>query len=127
MQILLDTHILIWFFEDNPEHIKKILMILESADRVYASTINVWEIVLKQSIGKLELNFQVIDLLDKIKESGFDILNIKPEHAIKLADLEDYHNDPFDRMLLAQSLAEPLHLLTADEKIAKYTGNIIMI
>ena len=67
------------------------------------------------------------DLVSVIKQSGFELLSIKPEHAIKLADLEDYHRDPFDRMLIAQSLVEPLHLVTGDAMVAKYKANIIKV
>ena len=127
MNLLLDTHILIWFLSSSPQLTKKTIATLQSAEKVYASTVNIWEIVLKHSIGKLEIEFEIHDLLNIIDESGFDILSIKPEHAIKLTDLPDYHSDPFDRMLISQSLAEPLHLLTSDSKIGQYKGNVILV
>ena len=73
-----------------------------SADEVYASTVNIWEIII-------------------------NLLHIKHDHAIKLIDLEDYHGDQFDRMLIAQSLVEPLHLVTCDSLVAKYNANIIRV
>ena len=75
----------------------------------------------------MEIDFQIDDLFDIVNESGFEILNIKSEHAIKLKGLEDYHNAPFDRMLLSQSIVEPLHLITADSKMAQYSANIIKV
>ena len=127
MRILLDTHVLLWVLDDSPKLSKKTHSLLLSADQVYASTVNIWEIVVKNSIGKLKTTFIINDLLDIIKDSGIEILNIKPEHAIKLVDLEDYHKDPFDRLLISQSLVEPLHLLTSDSLITRYKGNVIKI
>jgi PIN domain nuclease of toxin-antitoxin system len=127
MRILLDTHILLWFLNDSTELSPKSISLLKEADEVYASTVNIWEIVVKYSIGKLRIKFQVHNLLDIINDSGLKILNIKPEHALKLVDLENYHKDPFDRLLISQSLVEPLHLLTSDSLIAQYKGNVIKI
>lgn len=127
MRILLDTHILLWFLDDSPELPQKTLSLLKSADEVYASTVNLWEIVVKHSIGKLKISFDVHDLVEIISQSGIEILSIKPEHALKLADLENYHKDPFDRLLISQSMVEPLHLLTSDSLIAQYKGNVIKI
>ncbi len=73
------------------------------------------------------MEIDVHGLKEVIDQSGFEILHIKPDHAIKLIDLEDYHGDPFDRMLIAQSLVEPLHLVTCDSIMAKYNANIIRV
>lgn len=127
MRILLDTHILIWILDESPELSQKTISLIKSADEVYASTVNIWEIVVKHSMGKLVLDFKIEDLLNVITYSGIEILNIKPEHALKLADLEDIHEDPFDRMLIAQSIVEPLHLFTTDSKVTQYKGNIIEV
>lgn len=127
MRILLDTHILIWILDESPELSQKTISLIKSADEVYASTVNIWEIVVKHSMGKLVLDFKIEDLFNVITYSGIEILNIKPEHALKLADLEDIHKDPFDRMLIAQSIIEPLHLITTDSKVTQYKGNIIEV
>ncbi|MCP4681290.1 MAG: type II toxin-antitoxin system VapC family toxin [Desulfobacterales bacterium] len=127
MRLLLDTHILLWCLEESNDLPDQAYQLVLSADDVYASTVNVWEIIIKLSIGKLDLDIDVHDLMKVIAKSGFKILDIKPDHAIKLMDLEDYHRDPFDRMLIAQSLVEPLHLVTCDSVIAKYNANIIEV
>lgn len=127
MRILLDTHILIWILDESPELSQKTISLIKSADEVHASTVNIWEIVVKHSMGRLVLDFKIEDLLNVITYSGIEILNIKPEHALKLADLEDIHKDPFDRMLIAQSIIEPLHLITTDSKVTQYKGNIIEV
>ncbi|KAA3619651.1 MAG: type II toxin-antitoxin system VapC family toxin [Calditrichaeota bacterium] len=127
MRLLLDTHILIWCLGESKELPASARTLISSADEVFASTANIWEIVIKKSIGKLDLQFNPQDLLPAIEESGFEMLSIKPEHTIKLMDLEDHHRDPFDRILIAQSLVEPLHLVTCDSMVRRYSANIIEV
>ena len=127
MRLLLDTHILIWCLQESDDLTDQARQLVLSADEVYASTVNIWEIIIKQSIGKLDMKFDHHNLVKVITESGFEILHIKPDHAIKIMDLEEYHKDPFDRMLIAQSLVEPLHLVTCDSTVAKYNTNIIKV
>ncbi len=127
MKLLLDTHILLWALEESDNLPDKARQLVFSADEVYASTVNIWEIIIKLSIGKLEIKINVHDLIQVIKQSGFEILHVKPDHVIKLVDLEEHHRDPFDRMLIAQSHVEPLHLVTCDSIVAKYNGNIIRV
>ncbi len=127
MRILLDTHILLWALEESNNLPDKARQLVLSADEVYASTVNIWEIIIKLSIGKLDIKVNVHDLIQVIKQSGFEILHVKPDHVIKLVDLEEHHRDPFDRMLIAQSNVEPLHLVTCDSIVAKYNGNIIRV
>ncbi len=127
MRLLLDTHVLLWCLEGNDSLTDRARKTISSADSVYASAVNVWEIVIKILTGKLQLQIDPQDLVETITESGFEMLAIKPEHALKLLDLEDFNRDPFDRILIAQSLVEPLHLVTCDSVVAKYGGNIIRV
>lgn len=127
MRLLLDTHILLWCLAESEDLPTKARQLVYSADEVYASTVNIWEIVVKRSIGKLELAFDIQDLVEVAVDSGFEMLDIQPDHALKLMDLEDYHRDPFDRMLIAQSLVEPLRLVTCDAIVAKYNATIIKV
>ena len=98
-----------------------------SADEVYASAANIWEIIIKTSTGKLKIQTDPQEMVQAIADSGFEMLSIKPEHAFKLMDLQDFHRDPFDRILIAQSQIEPLHLVTCDSVVAQYRGNIIKV
>jgi len=126
MRILLDTHILVWCLEENKTLPSKARELILAADEVYASAANIWEMAIKISIGKLNLSVDHHELIQIILKSGFKLLAITPEHAIKTIDLQDHHKNPFDRILIAQSLVEPLHPLTADAAIAKYSlPNII--
>jgi PIN domain nuclease of toxin-antitoxin system len=127
MKLLLDTHILLWCLQESDELPNKARQLILSADEVYASTVNIWEIIIKQSIGKIEIKIDLDDLIQVIEKTGFEILHIKPNHAVKLADLENIHRDPFDRMLISQSLVEPLRLVTGDSMVAKYNANIIKV
>ena len=111
MRLLLDTHILIWCLEESNDLPARARQLVLSADEVYASVVNIWEIIIKLSIGKLDIEFDHHDLVSVIAESGFEMLHIKPDHTIKIMDMANHHRDPFDRMLIAQSLVEPLHLV----------------
>ncbi len=127
MRILLDTQILLWCLDDGkklPAEAKRQIL---AADEVYASGANIWEVAIKISIGKIKFGVELKHFVQEITRSGFRILDIKPDHALRLAELENIHRDPFDRMLVAQSISEPLHLMTCDSLVAKYKSNIILI
>ncbi|MFQ5652985.1 MAG: type II toxin-antitoxin system VapC family toxin [bacterium] len=127
MRLLLDTHILLWCLDGDENLPEKARQIILSADAVYVSAANIWEIIIKQSTGKLKIQTDPQDLVQTMTDSGFEMLSIKPEHALKLVDLQDIHRDPFDRILIAQSLVEPLHLVTCDSVVAQYGGNTIRV
>jgi PIN domain nuclease of toxin-antitoxin system len=127
MRLLLDTHILLRCLEGGEDLSDQTRQIISSADAVYASAANIWEIIIKISTGKLKIQIDPQDLVQTMTDSGFEMLSIKPEHALKLMDLDNLHRDPFDRILIAQSLVEPLHLVTSDSVVAKYGGNIIRV
>ena len=123
---LLDTHILLWYLTDNPrlpQQLKEILD-LDSKYLIYASIINLWEIVIKKSKNRLKLYISFEDLVKEIK---FEILPLKIEHLKTLEKLEFLHTDPFDRLLISQALSENLTLITADREIIKYPISYIFI
>lgn len=124
MRILLDTHIYLWWCEDSPRISPKIRKLIEDAETVYVSSATLWELAIKIGIGKLEGS--LTDLADNIPASGFGSLPITNEHIMALSGLANHHKDPFDRMLIAQAIAEPLHLLTHDETLAQYTPLVIL-
>jgi len=127
VRLLLDTHILLWCLQDDDNLPDQARQLILSADAVYASAANIWEIIIKTSTGKLKIETDPPDLVQAIVDSGFEMICIKPEHALKLMDLEDFHRDPFDRILIAQSLVEPLHLVTCDSVVAQYGGNVVPV
>ena len=124
MRILLDTHVFIWVVLDDPRLNRVARTLIEEASEVYVSAASIWEIAIKSAIGKIEAD--AIEMSRAIKETGFSELPVSTLHAAQVAKLPllNGHKDPFDRLLVAQSLTEPLVLLTADPKVVAYGGLI---
>lgn len=116
MRVLLDTCALIWFLRDNPELSELAAELIEDErNEVFVSVASIWEIAIKSSIGKLSRPEGLETSLEaQLLESGFSILPIQFSHAVRVASLPLVHRDPFDRLLLAQCLAEDLVALTDD-------------
>lgn len=125
MRILLDTHIYLWWLADSPKLSSTAKYTIATATAVYISSASIWEAGIKISAGKLEANID--DLIDGIQANGFIELPITSKHSKQATQLPDIHRDPFDRMLVAQTLCEPLRLLTADEQVVKYSELVDLI
>lgn len=125
MRILLDTHIYLWWLTDSPKLSTAAKQTIATSNEVYISSASIWEAGIKISAGKLEA--EIDDLIDGIQLNGFIELPITAKHSKQAAQLPDIHRDPFDRMLVAQTLCEPLRLLTADEQIVKYSELVDLI
>jgi PIN domain nuclease of toxin-antitoxin system len=119
MRILLDTHIYLWCVNDDRKLSKAARAIIVSATEVYVSSASIWEASIKAGLGKLEVD--VNELVDAIALSGFQELPVTARHAAMVRGLPEVHRDPFDRLLIAQALCEPLRLLTADDILANYS------
>ncbi|MBO3739631.1 type II toxin-antitoxin system VapC family toxin [Actinoplanes flavus] len=117
MSLLLDTHVVLWWLTDDPTLSAEIKERLDHEPDVYISPATIWEVAIKQSLGKLE---KPADLPERIRDSGFRHLNITAEHGIVAGRLPLIHRDPFDRMLIAQAKVEHLTLVTRDAHIHKY-------
>jgi len=119
MQYLLDTHTFIWMLAE-PEKLGKSAreIIEEGRSLLFLSSATIWEISIKESIGKLTL--KNVDLEKVIKDLDINELIIKIPHAKKIKDLKLIHKDPFDRMLIAQALHEGLSLISKDKVFDKY-------
>lgn len=121
MRLLLDTHALLWWLLDDPALPASARRAIERAETVYVSSASVWEIAIKQRLGKLpELTLGVAELPDLIAQCRFVPLAVTDRHAAAVARLPQHHRDPFDHMLIAQALAETLALVTRDERFATY-------
>lgn len=114
---LADTHIILWSINDDPRLKRAHREVLASSALVYASAASVWEIAIKQSIGKLDVPTDLGFLLPRMQ---FTPLAITIEHAQRVAELPRHHGDPFDRLLIAQAQIENLSILTADPLFARY-------
>lgn len=115
---ILDTHVLLWYFENNPCLKPKVhQLITDPNNLVYVSTVTVWEIVIKKMLGKLIVPD---NLADTIELTGFKPLNITFKDALMVESLPRIHNDPFDRLLIAQAKVHGLTLITHDTHCIKY-------
>ena len=123
MKIILDTHILIWAIT-SPSKISKLKRkeIEFLGNTIYLSSISVAELMIKSSIGKLKIDFNPVEIA---KESGFELLDFSAEDALQLKDLPFHHKDPFDRMLIAQSITNNFPIITNDDKFDKYDCKLI--
>ena len=121
MRYLLDTHALIWFYEDSSELPQKIkeTVLLDSNEK-YICSASLWEIAIKLNLGKLKISFTFDELISDIRIRNFHILQIEDGYLNGLSSLPFIHKDPFDRLLIATALAEDLTIITIDENIQKY-------
>ena len=123
MNILIDTHIFLWSLSAPSRIAQHKLKELEiPTNIVYVSSITIAEIMIKASIGKLDINFDPRELA---LQSGFELLDFTSQAAALLKDLPFHHKDPFDRMLICQSLFHGYLLMTDDKKIKQYDCKII--
>ena len=125
MTLLLDTQIFLWYLADSKRLVPRARTAISGADRVFVSAASIWEAAIKTALGKLTVVLD--DLVAGIAASGFSELPITALHAARVAALPDHHRDPFDRMLIAQALHEPLHLLTADAALRRYSELIVTV
>lgn len=123
MNLLLDTHVLIWALENNPMLSNNAReAIIDGKNMVFVSAASVWEISIKKALGKLEVPD---NLLEEIELHRFTQLKINFEHAQAVGKLPNFHRDPFDRILIAQSIVEKLILVSNDRLIAQYDVNLL--
>lgn len=124
MRILLDTHVFLWVVSDSPRLSQTARTQIEKAAEVFVSVASLWEISIKSVTGKIDADIEAMAWA--IHESGFNELPVRASHAVQVSKLPPLngHKDPFDRLLVAQSMAEPLVLLTADAHLAAYGGLI---
>ncbi len=122
MSLLLDTHVVLWWLTDDPTLSDDIKTKLDHEPDVRISAATIWEVTIKQAIGKL---VKPADLPERIRDCGFVELPITFEHAIAAGRLPLIHRDPFDRMLVAQARCEDLTLVTGDAHFQKYEVSVL--
>jgi len=121
MDLLLDTHSLIWFLNGDEKLSDKAKSAIEdSANSKIVSIASIWEIAIKISLNKFRFSKGFKHFLDMVEDNGFEILPITFEHALELSTLEYIHRDPFDRLLIAQCKSENLVIVTKDDNIKRY-------
>lgn len=128
MRLLLDTHIALWALADDQRLGKEARdLISDPANVVHVSAASVWEIAIKHSLRRGAVPFSGSDAMRHFSEAGYDWLPISPAHAAAVESLPPLHGDPFDRLLVAQALTEPLRLLTRDPLVAGYSDSILLV
>lgn len=125
MRLLLDTHIYLWVVMDSPRLAAAARSAIESAEQTFVSAASIWEIGIKARLGKIEADPD--QLVAAIENSGFVELPVRAVHAAAAARLPLHHNDPFDRLLVAQAVSEPLRLLTADAALVRYSDLVVVV
>lgn len=128
MRYLLDTHILLWSLKGSDKLSKKARDIISNPNNeLFFSSVSVWEIAIKLSRGHFTELIEPSLFYKTLILENYQELLINSHHTITVKSLPFFHKDPFDRMLIAQSYCENLTLMTVDDKIAQYDGQIIMV
>lgn len=125
MRLLLDTHIFLWLNADDPKLTKKARKLIDEAQEIFVSSVVFWELAIK--IGRGDLAADLEELKSALYSNAFTLLPITVEHACATATLAWHHKDPFDRLLVAQAITEPLRLMTADHQLEPYSDLIIRV
>jgi PIN domain nuclease of toxin-antitoxin system len=126
VRILLDTHIYVWWLaNDRRLPVAADAIIMDSANEVFVSAASIWEVSIKSALGQIEVDPN--ELVESIQTCGFKELHISSRHAVETAKLPHHHRDPFYRLLVAQSLVEPAHLLTHDRQLTAYGETILLV
>jgi PIN domain nuclease of toxin-antitoxin system len=128
MRILLDTNLLIWSVA-KPEKLDEDLadMLRDGDNDVFYSAVSIWEIAIKRSLNRADFRINPDAVHRQAVENGFIGLPVTIEVARSVADLKLHHRDPFDRLLVAQALAGPFHLYTADAALAVYSDLVHIV
>jgi len=126
MNLLLDTHLLIWAASgDLPS--EAVRYIEDMSNSLYFSPASIWEVVIKSKLGRKDFSVDPLLLYGGLLDAGYKELAITGNHTLFVTNLPEIHKDPFDRILLAQSAFERFPLLTSDEVVAQYPGFIIYV
>ncbi|MEM7725876.1 MAG: type II toxin-antitoxin system VapC family toxin [Cyanobacteria bacterium P01_A01_bin.45] len=127
MKLLLDTHTFLWFVNDNPKLSDHLKDLIEDTNNVsYLSVASLWEMSIKFNLGKLTLDPNYEEFVEReVTTSTIQLLNIELEHLRINATIPFHHRDPFDRLIIAQSMAEDIPIVTVDSAFDKYEVDLI--
>ncbi len=127
MKILLDTHFAFWWQTGDTRITPQVQALVEDAHKVYVSQVSLWELAIKASLGRIQIDLPVF--AQQVDSMGFSWLSIDNGHLLQLMHLPcfDDHKDPFDRILVAQAKTNGLRLMTADQTLEKYDVDVIAL
>lgn len=118
--LLLDTHALLWFLDDSPILSATAVEAIRTNSDVRVSIASLWEIAIKSSLGKLQINRTISEMANECRRSSIGVVPIMPVHLDVIKALPDIHKDPFDRLIISMAIYEDATLVTRDDHIAKY-------
>ena len=128
MRILLDTHVFLWALVDDPRlTVQARDLLLMPQTELVVSTASIWEISIKYGLRRGDMPVDGESALSFARQAGYSVLPIIPEHAAAVDRLPGIHADPFDRMLVAQALHEPMRLMTHDAQLARYAESLVIL
>jgi PIN domain nuclease of toxin-antitoxin system len=127
MRLLLDTHAFLWFIQGSQNLSETARNLIEDqGNQKLLSVASLWEMSIKVSIGKLDVGMTIAELLNReVDGNGFEVLAIQANHLDELTKLVFHHKDPFDRLMIAQALAERMPVVTKDEAFGRYTVSLL--
>jgi PIN domain nuclease of toxin-antitoxin system len=125
MRILLDTQIVYWFFYERLNVPNEAWTVMKNAEAIFVSAASIWEIAIKVRIGKM--NADPLRVTELLEAAGFKELPVFARHTVLVASLPLHHGDPFDSLLVAQAIEEPMQLLTSDSQLKKYSELVILV
>lgn len=127
-RFLVDTQLLLWNVYGSrklPARVARLFR--DGRHQFFYSAASLWEIAIKASRGREDFTADAAAIRETLEDNGFDELPVTAQHAVALTGLPAIHSDPFDRMLIAQAIVEPLTLITTDERLAAYPGTIEVV
>lgn len=127
MRVLLDTHIALWAVVGSRRLAPRAKELILAADDVFVSGASLWEIAIKHALGRGDMPISSTQAQQAFSDAGYALLDIRPSHALAVERLLPIHGDPFDRMLVAQALVEPITLITRDALVASYSSAIVKV
>jgi PIN domain nuclease of toxin-antitoxin system len=127
MKVLIDTHIFIWYVQSNEKLTKSVATLInDGRNEILLSTVSIWEMAIKQSTGKLNLGVPYANFIrEQMSLNKMELLPISLEHLEIVTSLPFHHRDPFDRLLIAQAIAENIAIVSADSAFSLYPVQII--
>lgn len=121
MKLLLDTHALIWFYENAPElSAQAKTAIEEPANELFVSLTSFWEMSIKMGLGKMNISTSLEKFAEDVTNNGIQLLPLEMKHIVQYQTLPFHHRDPFDRMIVSQALTEGMSIVSVDDIIDEY-------
>lgn len=128
MKLLLDTHIALWAITADPKLPQSALnMIMSANNEIIVSAASIWEISIKHSLGRGNMPVSGNEAFGYFQEAGYRLLSVSAEHAAYVENLPPIHADPFDRILIAQAICEPMKLITHDTVLSGYSELVMVL